>query len=146
MTFFQLVGLMGQTLDHPQLRQHFADAGITRQPRPPEDEDSAYVQFQDQGYEMRFEADATDKTKVVLKTITAFPNGDETHKPFVGNLPLEIATGESRDQLVSRLGRPVIRNERYNIDMWKLDGLDVVVSYDGADIIVDQVQVNVPDK
>jgi hypothetical protein len=142
----QLVGLLGQTVDHPQVRQYLVDAGITRQPRPAEDEDSAYVQFADQGYEIQFEVDSADNTQMVLRTITAFLNGDATHKTFVGKLPLDIASGESRDKLVARLGKPLVRNERYNIDMWKFDGLDVVVSYDGADDSVDQVQVNVPDR
>jgi hypothetical protein len=146
MTFVQLIELLGQIADHPQISKHLVEAGITWQPRPAPDEDSAYVQFKDQGYEMRFEADPADGTRVVLVTLTSFLNGDETHVPFVGELPLGISALESRSHLVARLGTPAVRNERYNIDMWKLDALDVVVSYDGADSTVDQVQVNVPDK
>jgi hypothetical protein len=146
MEFIQLVGLMGKTLDDPQLRQHLLDAGIRQQPRPPKDEDSAFVQFGEQGYEMRFEIDPADNTQVVLKTITAFLKGDSTHKPFAGKLPLDISAGETRDQLLARLGKPAIRNERYNIDMWPLETLHVVVSYGKGDPTVHEVQVNVPRK
>ena len=110
MEFIQLVGLMGQAPDEPQLRQHLVDAGITRQPRPPEGEDSAYVQFAEQGYEMRFDVEADDNTRMLLRAITAFPKGGGAYKQFAGKLPLDIAPGESRDQLLARLGSPAIRN------------------------------------
>jgi len=146
MEFIQLVDLMGQAPDEPKLRQHLVDAGITQQPRPPEGEDSAYAQFAEQGYEMRFDVDPDDNTRMFLRAITAFPKGGGAYKPFTGKLPLDMAPGESRAQLLTRLGPPAIRNENFNIDMWKLGALYVVVNYDKADSTVSKIQVNVPKK
>ena len=146
MEFIELIEVMGELLDHPKLKQHFRDEKITKQPRPKEDEGMAYVQFPDKGYEMRFDLQPGGGPQLFLKSMTAYPQGDATHKAFRGSLPLDILATETRDALVARLGEPAIHNALFDIDIWKLGKWDVAVDYVSPAGVVSTVQVNVPRK
>jgi hypothetical protein len=145
MDFMGLIDLLGQAPEHPAIVAHLKEANITKQPRPPADELAAFVQFEDQGYEMSFEL-KPDGVQVYLAGLTAYPKGDATHKPFAGKLPRDIQGSDTPESLASRLGTPVMRNTRANVDMWKLGNWNLVVGYEKKSAQVNLVQVNFPDK
>jgi hypothetical protein len=145
MDFIDLVSVMGEPLDNPALQAHLRAEKISAQPRPAEGEDMAFVQFAAKGYEMRFDL-KPGSPQLVLKSITAYVQGDATHRPFTGRLPLDIDPKENRTALLARLGPPALHNKIFKIDMWKLGKWDVAVDYDKASGAVASVQVNVPRK
>lgn len=143
MEFMDLINFMGQSPDVPELRQHLASAGVTRQPQPEPGEDMAYVQFAEQGYEMRFDRVA-DGPGTFLRSISAYPAGKATHRPFTGTLPAGLTADASRQQVHERLGPPVVSNKVFQSDMWKLGEWDLVVWFDKSTNAMKLVQVNVP--
>ncbi len=146
MEFMDLIGLVGEPLDHPKLKQFFREEKINKQPQPAQGDSMAYLQFPSKGYEMRFDLQAGGGPQLLLTSITAYPQGDATHSAMKNELPLSITPTETRDALIARLGAPAFRNKRFNIDMWKLGPLDVVVEYEPDSGVVSTVQVNVPRK
>lgn len=143
MKFIELVDLVGQDLEHPGLIAHFSENNITTQPKPAAGEPMAYVQFPDLGYEMRFDL-KPGGVQLFLSSLTAYPNGDATHKPFRGDLPLAIRGEDTQQSLADRLGPPAIHNKATNVDAWKLGACNLVVRYDKATGAVKNVQVNAP--
>ena len=134
---------MGQPPDQPRLLEHLKAAGITRQPQPDAGEDMAYVQFSQQGYEMRFDR-TSDGLGLFLRSITAYPSGDATHQPFAGELPQGIQAGDVRADLHAKLGLPAFHNKVFNTDMWKTGELELVVRFDKVANTIKIVQVNAP--
>lgn len=143
MKFIELVGHMGQPPDQADLLAHFRSLAITRQPRPDEGEDTAYVQFVQEGYEMRFDR-VPNQLGLQLRSITAYPAGDATHAKFEAELPQNIQASDLREQVHAKLGAPAFHNKIFFTDMWKLGSLDLVVRYDKATQHIKIVQVNVP--
>ena len=145
MDFIELVELLGQDLEHPAIIGHFRESNITEQPKPEVGEPMAYVQFPEQGYEMRFDL-RPGGVQLFLSSLTAYPNGDATYKPFRGALPLGIQGDDTQQSLRDRLGTPAIHNKTTNVDAWTLAENNVVVRYDKSTGTVKNVYATVPRK
>lgn len=146
MEFMDLIDVLGEPLDHPKLKQHFRDEKITKQPRPAEDDNMAYVQFPAKGYELRFDLKPGGGPQLLLTSMTAYPQGDATHSAMRARLPFDIVSTDDRAALMARLGPPAFHNKRFNIDMWKLGNHEVAIRYESQNGVVSTVQVNVPRK
>ena len=145
MEFMELIEFMGEGPEHPALLAHFKQANITKQPRPDAGVYMAYVQFADQGYEMRFDL-KPDGMQLFLSHIAAFPHGDPTHKPYVGKLPGDIQKNDTQESLAVKLGAPVMHNDVTNVDMWKLGNWNLVVRFNQETGAIKAVLVTVPKK
>jgi hypothetical protein len=145
MDFAQLITHLGEAPESPALAAHFLEAKVTKQPRPAVGEDTAYVQFPAQGYEMRFDL-APDGGSMFLSSITAYVTADATHERFSGDLPLGISLQDRREDLIRRLGQPDFHNKIFFTDLWRRDGLDYVVRCDKSSGSIKIVQINVPKK
>jgi hypothetical protein len=143
--FVQLVDSLGQAPESPAVLAHLQQAGVTQQPRPKQGEYMAYVQFEAQGYEMRFDLQP-DGMHLYLSSVTAYVTGDATHKPFAGVLPASIERSDTRETLAKKLGPPPMHNKITNVDGWPLGSNNLVVAFDKANGQLKRVQVNVPAK
>src|SRR5262245_13042397 len=139
-----IIPLLGKRDDDPAVKRLLADSGVTKKLRLPNDDDEVRVQLHKRGLTLIVEPEGR-KTSI-LKFVEAqfYTDAEEGAKTFSGQLPQGLQFSDTQAQVRRKLGKPADSLKEAGWDSWKVDGLDLTVTYRKKDNQIILVQIGMP--
>ena len=130
--------LFGKSQDDPAVKAALAHAGVKKVPK--RDKDDTDVRFDvkghgvtlvltDEAFLKQLEDQELGEGPLIVSGVLANLDKAYSRDLYEGPLPYKIKADMAQAGVRKTLGRPTSQNEKFRVDVWEKDGVEVIVSY-----------------